>query len=156
MARADTSPKVPRPTVTALSLRVTGCGLGQVQVERLEIGAGLLRMVSNKAGKTKDTGIPGSIKLEVRPVNTTGSAPSRCSWSLLGKTGANATRSYKFSGCTSCGHCLKKMGFKCGAPYLVRVQAKGRGKKVLPSDWSQDLEWKAVCEGDAGTACYNG
>ena len=48
------------------------------------------------------------------------------------------------------------MGFKCGAAYWLRVQALGRNnKELLASDWSQDLAWKADCQGDAGAKCYS-
>jgi hypothetical protein len=150
---AATSPRVERPTVKGLDMRITGCGAADVAVDRLEVQAGQLRLVQDKAGKTKDVGIPRSIKVAVLPANST-QLLDTCTWPLRAATNAGASRTFSFPNCITCGRCLDKMRFKCGVTYWLRVQALGRGKRLLASDWSQDLAWRADCQGDAGTQCY--
>ena len=135
-------------------MRVTGCGAAGVEVSRLQIQAGLLRVVKNKAGETKDIGIPRSVQVAVLPTNGTEPLGS-CIWRLAGATKAGASRTFSFPNCITCARCLEKMAFKCGATYWLRVRALGRGKKLLASEWSQDVAWSADCQGDAGVQCYN-
>jgi hypothetical protein len=153
LPHADAKPKAARPTAKALDMRISGCGAGDVRVEGLEVQAGLLRLVRKKGG-TEDIGIPRRIKIAYLTQNATAQPLAGCSWSLRGGIAAGAARTYQFPACTDCARCLGKMGFKCGQTYSLRVQARGRGQQVLPSDWSQDLEWKAVCSGEAGKTCY--
>jgi hypothetical protein len=153
-APKDAKPKVATPTANALDMRITGCGGTDVRVQKLEVQAGLLRLVRNKAGETEDLGIPRRLKVAVLAPNTTAEPLAACTWSLSGAVAAGAARTYKFPACAACAHCLVKMGFKCGQTYSLRVQARGRGQRVLASDWSRDLQWKAACSGEAGTACY--
>jgi hypothetical protein len=115
--------------------------------------AGLLRQVRNKKGATKDVGIPGGVRVEVLAPNAT-TAPKECVWSLPFRTRAAAVRSFKRGGCATCAACLRELGFKCGASFRVRVQAKGRGKKLLASEWSRELTWQPACTAPAGAACY--
>jgi hypothetical protein len=124
-----------------------------VRLERLEVLAGLVRLVRNSKGATRDYGIPGPLSIAVLAPNAT-EPPKGCTWTRPASTPGASTRTYKYGGCASCGRCLVALDFKCGAAYRVRVQAKGRGKTLLASEWSQDLEWKATCSGDAGVACY--
>jgi hypothetical protein len=135
-------------------MSISGCGAGNVHVKRLELQAGLLRMVRKKGG-TEDIGIPRRVKVAVLARNNATAEPlAACTWSLRSGLAAGAARTYQFPACVACASCLDKMGFKCGQTYSLRVQARGRGAQVLPSDWSQDLEWKAVCSGEAGKTCY--
>jgi hypothetical protein len=150
---ADGKPKAARPTAKALDMRISGCGAGDVRVERLEVQAGLLRLARKKGG-TEDVGIPRRVKVGVLPANATAQPLAACTWSLHGDVEAGAARTYQFPACAACANCLDKIGFKCGQTYSLRFQARGRGAQVLPSDWSQDLEWKAQCSGEAGKACY--
>jgi hypothetical protein len=150
---ADKNPKLAAPTVKALDIRVMGCGASQVDVDRVEVQAGLLRVVQDKSGATEDIGIPRRIRIAVLPQG----APKprgACSWPLRGSIDAGATRSYNISTCSTCGFCLQRMQFKCSATYRVRVLARGRGTTLEASDWSQDFEWKAACSGNAGIKCY--
>jgi hypothetical protein len=134
-------------------MRITGCGAADVAVGRLEVQAGLLRLVKKTPGKTKDVGIPRRIKVAVLPANST-EPLGACTWPLSGAIQAGASRTFRFPNCATCGRCLGKMSFKCGATYWLRVQALGRGNELLASEWSQDFAWKADCQGDAGTQCY--
>jgi hypothetical protein len=150
-----TSPQVARPTAKGLEMRITGCGAADVAVGRLEVQAGLLRLVKTTPGKTKDVGIPRRIKVAVLPANST-EPLGACTSRLAGATQAGASRSFRFPNCATCGRCLEKMAFKCGATYQLRVQALGRNnKKLLASEWSQDLAWKADCQGNADTKRYS-
>jgi hypothetical protein len=151
---ADTKPQIARPTAKALDMRISGCGAGDVSVDRLEVQAGQLRLVRNEKGDTKDVGIPGRITIAVLPANASEPLDS-CTWTLRKSTRAGATRTFKFPSCASCGGCLQNMKFKCGATYWLRVKAAGRARALRASEWSQDLGWKADCQGDAGTRCYS-
>jgi hypothetical protein len=115
--------------------------------------AGLLRQVRNKKGATKDIGIPGGVRIEVLAANAT-AVPKECAWSLPFKMRAAAVRTLTRGGCAKCAACLNALGFKCGASYRVRVQAKGRGAKLLASEWSRELAWTPACTAPAGVECY--
>jgi hypothetical protein len=115
--------------------------------------AGLLQLVRNKKGATKDVGIPGRITIEVLAPGAA-EAPTECRWVRPGFAHAGKAHKYKVSGCASCGACLRALGFKCGGTLRVRVQAKGRGSALLASEWSKELEWKPTCAGPAGRECF--
>jgi hypothetical protein len=151
---AAVTPQAARPTIQGLDLRLTGCAPGDIHLDRLAVLAGLLRQVRNKKGATKDIGIPGGVRIEMRGANAT-AVPKECVWSLPFKTRAAAVRTFKRGGCATCAACLDALGFKCGASYRVRVQAKGRGTKLLDSEWSREVVWKPACTAPAGVECYS-
>jgi hypothetical protein len=135
---------------------VAGCGPGDLDVKGIDVEAGLLRLVRSAGGRTKDVGLLSRVRLQVLRRGAS-QVPDECDWPLLPparRTAPGATRTYKFPGCPGCGNCLARMGFRCSEAYLLRVQARGGGK-YLDSEWA-DLEWRAVCTGDAGVACYKG
>jgi hypothetical protein len=150
-------PKLAKPTVKAVSLRITGCGASDVAVERIEVVAGLARVVSNEAGDTRDYGIPSAVKLQVLAPNAS-EAVGACTWTVPSRknTRPGAIRTLAFPRCATCVRCLRheSINFKCGATYRLRALANKRGGKLRSSDWSQELEWKADCTGDAGVKCY--
>jgi hypothetical protein len=156
-ACAATNPKLARPIVRAINITVSGCGPEDVDVKGIEVEAGLLRLVRNARGKTRDVGLQSGVQLQVLPRGAS-QARDECDWRLppRRRTAPGATRTYKFSSCNTCGNCLDKMEFRCGETYLLRVQARGSGGKLLDSEWSADVQWRAVCTGDAGVLCYKG
>ena len=94
------------------------------------------------------------MRVALLPLNGTDAAPKACNWSVSAATPAGAVYKCKPRACLVSRRCLEGLGFRCTGAYRLRVQAKGRGKALLDSAWSQDLEWKATCEGDVGKACY--
>jgi hypothetical protein len=150
-------PKLAQPIVKAMSICITGCGASDVTVDRLEVVAGLARVVRNQEGDTQDDGIPRAVKLEVLPLNAT-EGVGACTWTVPSRkqTEPGAVRALAFRSCTTCSRCLQhaSMAFKCGSTYRLRALATKRGRVLRASDWSRALEWKADCTGDAGAKCY--
>lgn len=143
--------------VRSFEARATGCKPGPISVSRFEVAAGLVRLVRNKKGRTQDFGIPGAILVSILPGNATGTnyaAPSGCTFSTNGRAAAGTARAFAAGSVKIPAKCVSNLGLKCGAPYRVRAQAKGRGRLLLPSDWSADFGWRPVCEGDAGKSCF--
>jgi hypothetical protein len=151
------------PTINDIVVRVTGCGRGDVVLERFSATAGTLTVIKGK--RTLTIGAPKGLLLVLKRADAGAWSESNpaslgvdatCQFPVPISFKAGATRKVGNRRYPKLFLCLHSTSFTCGTKYVVRAQARLVGKKFASSGWvskSAVFILTPICDAAATAAC---